>query len=125
MNHFFSRLFPPKLEPEAIQCYINRLPEQIQVSWKRDEDGLLVGRVSIGNNRDDSFWTQGKNVKDFLYMINDAVFIALDFKPEYIPVFHRMISYAPTEGILKRLSDESMKEGSFGISKSEKEFVTA
>lgn len=115
MNSFFSRFFQPKLDPAMIQYYVNQLPDQIQISWKRDDDGFLIGRVSIGNNRDDSFWTQGKNVKDFLYMINDAVFIALDFKSEYIPEFHRSIFYTPNEGILKSLNDASIKEGSFGI----------
>ena len=114
MNFLFSKLFPPKLLPEVVRCYLQRMPGTIEVAWKR-EDGLIVGRVKFGPNENDYFWTQAKMAKEFIYMVNDALFISLDMKSEYIPFMHRAISFLPNAEQLKSLNDGSIKEGSFDV----------
>ena len=115
MKNFLSFFFPPKLEKEVVQAYRHRLPKGIRVSWKR-EDGFIVGEIFVKDGCDPIF-TQALTPKEFVRMVNDAVFIAFDFKPEYIEFFHDKNIYSPTAADWSKLNDGKVPSASFGLQK--------
>lgn len=125
MLNIFSSIFGQKLDPVVMKCYVERLPEKIEVSWNRNKEGYLIGRICIGDKPDETFFTQAKTAKEFVKMVNDALFVALDIKPEYINFFHAHIPYAPSPEELHRLNDGTIKEGAFGFQKNEECLQTA
>lgn len=81
----------PRLEPEAFLAYLQRLPDDIEVEWKREDDAI-VGKVHFDNF---SFATQAKSVKDFVYCVNEGVLIANNTPDEYLEALDGVVSYAP------------------------------
>jgi len=123
MRNFLTKLFSPKLELEVVDAYLHKLPSKIAVSWKR-EDGFIIGKISYGGY--DPIYTQARNPKEFIRMVNDAVYISLDFKEEYIEFFHESDLYPPTAEEWERLNDGKITQSSFGLaSKLAHERVTA
>lgn len=113
MKNVLKKLFSPDLDIEVIDTYFHKLPDRISVSWKR-EDGFIVGEISF--NGYDPIHTQARNPKEFVRMVNDAVYIAFDLKPEYIDFFHRQKDfYAPKIEQWKELNNGEITESSFGV----------
>jgi hypothetical protein len=105
MNNLFYRLFAPKLDIEVISAYLHKLPKEIRVSWFRDE-GFIIGKIFIGPSEQDYVMTQALTPKEFFRMVNEAVYIAMDFNPEYIEFFHQQNdAYVPTDEAWHALSD--------------------
>ncbi len=48
IRNFFG--IPKKLPPEVVIAYYNRLPEDVQVSWFRDE-GFIVAEIEANGNK--------------------------------------------------------------------------
>lgn len=86
MGNIFAHLFAPSLDIEVIHAYFHKLPDSIHVLWKRD-GGFIIGEIRLSDDSEPIF-TQARNSKEFVRMVNDAVYIALNFKPEYIAFFH-------------------------------------
>ncbi len=98
---------------EVIDTYFHKLPNNISVSWKR-EDGFIIGEISF--NGFDPIYTQARTPKEFVRMVNDAVYISLDFKAEYIEFFHREKDvYSPTPKQWEELNDGKILQSSFGL----------
>lgn len=113
MKHFFSKLFSPKVDFEAILACVHKLPEQISVSWKRQE-GFIIGEISY--NGFDPIYTQARTPKEFVKMVNDAVYISLDFKPDCIEFLHReKDAYLPTDKQWEDLNNGKIAASSFGL----------
>ena len=112
---FNSFLFPQKnFFQEAFDCYLNKLPVNIKVEWERDEnDGFIVGHINADNN---TFIAQGKNAKEFIEMVNDAIYAVYDIPPQYISQLGYK-KYYPNPEQLEKLKDKSIKFASFGFNK--------
>ncbi len=110
MNYILSKLFPPKLEPEVMKAYLQRLPNRITVSWFR-ENGFIIGAIKTGD--DEEFYTQAKSPKEFVKMVNDALYVAFDFKPEYIEALHAKDIYSPPPLAWKDLNNGKIPNASF------------
>lgn len=83
---FFSKVFSPKVEIEVIHAYLNKMPKEVSVSFKK-EDRFLIGEIILEKGAD-PFYVQARTPEEFNKMVNEAVYVALDFKSEYIKFFH-------------------------------------
>ncbi len=92
-----------EIYPEALQSYYYRLPNSIEVNWKK-ENGFIVGEII--DDKKNVFYTQGKNPKDFVMMVNDAIYTAYGIKKEYkAPISNSEKFFIPNEDGWAKLSD--------------------
>ncbi len=97
--------------PEAYNCYRDKLPKIVKVDWERFEDGFIVGKVSAD---DFNFVTQGKNAKEFVRMVNDAIYTAYEIPPKYFYALGGFTTFSPPEEELLKLKNKKIKKASFG-----------
>jgi len=122
MLNIFKNLFRPKLSTEAFFAYFHRLPSKIQVDWFRDSN-FIVGQIKAG---DHEFKTQGKDAKDFIRMVNDAVYTVFDIPKDYLPLIEKNRAYKPNTQQIELLADKKVNRSGFELlRKKEKELVTA
>lgn len=109
VKDLFSR--NPQLSPEAYSAYINKLPDSIQVQWKRD--GVFI----IGNiiTDDFAFLTQGKGADDFIDMVNDAVMTIYDIPDDYLKVVKKARSFTPKPEELSQLKNGEILKATIGL----------
>ncbi len=109
---FCSFLFPKKnIFKESLECYGDKLPKTVKVSWTRENDGFIVGQIEADGNQ---FLAQGKNAEDFISMVNDAIYAVYEIPPKYISLLGGDTKYFPPPRVLEVLEDESVKNASFG-----------
>lgn len=118
MNSFLKRthlrlknnLFPLETIPEAAIAYNCRLPSEIEVSWFRD------GKFIIGNikTHDTSFMTQAKSAKEFVDMVNDALYAVYDIPIQYAQL-PNMKKLVPKPGEFQKLSDTKIHSSVIGF----------
>ncbi len=108
-------LSKPKLSREAFEAYFHRLPDGIEVNWRRDGK-FIVGSVVADGKK---FVTQGLNADEFIEMVNDAVITVFDIPEDYIDAINKSKAYSPTAEEYKRLNDNKISHSSFGSKKRE------
>ncbi len=118
----FIRKHTRKTEYEALIAYLNRLPDEVAVQWKRD-GGYITGVIKAPEIGE--FETQGKNAKDFIEMVNDAIFVAYDIPIEYFDPIQKVRQYLPPADQLIKLSDKSIKNAHFNAMGNEKALMNA
>ena len=99
LGKLFHSLKRTTFVPEAFFAYYNRLPERVEVNWERDGE-YFIGRVKAGEYE---FMTQGKGVKDFIDMVNDAVCTVYDIPVEYDAIIQKARTYMPDDETLELL----------------------
>jgi hypothetical protein len=128
MKSFLSRFFSRSaLVQEQILAYRHKLPSKVAVSWERRND-LIIGEIVLDEKGDDVIYTQAKNANEFVKMVNDAVYVAYDLKPEYIKYFHtkKECYKMPPQKEWEKLRNSEIHSGKFGVVlSSEKELVVA
>jgi hypothetical protein len=114
-KNLYRALFSPEISVEALEAYYNRLPSTISVKWHR-EMGYIVGEVQVEDNQ--PFYTQAKNGKQFIEMVNEALMVVYEVPKDYHDVlksFRKFIPRNPEE--LKKLYNNDCLEGTLGVSK--------
>ncbi|HEX8974172.1 MAG TPA: hypothetical protein VF817_01645 [Patescibacteria group bacterium] len=104
-------LLGSKIYREPFEAYYFRLPENIQVNWKRDGD-FIVGKVIAEKNE---FMTQGKSADDFVEMVNDAIYTVYGIPLEYMDAIKKARPYYPPAEIKKQLEDLSIMGNTLSI----------
>ena len=107
--------FKPDIYPEAFFADLNKLPNEIEVEWFRDE-GMIIGKVTAG---DKYFVTQGKNAEDFIKMVNESLVTVFDIPYDYFDAIVKSRSYKPKPEECKQLDDKSILRNNFGFKKEE------
>lgn len=102
-SRLLRKLFKPEIYPEAYFAYFHKLPNEIQVSWFRD-DGMIVGKVQAGAKQ---FMTQGVGADDFIRMVNESVATAFNIPDDYFDIVTKTRTYVPPAAERKLLDDES------------------
>lgn len=111
MTNFIKHIFfRPRLSREAWLAYFHRLPDTIEVDWQRD-GGFIIGRVRAGEHR---FCTQGRNAREFIEMVNDAIYAVFDIPEAYSGTLK---SYAPNHEDMQKLADGSIPAHAFNLKK--------
>lgn len=119
---FFRKIFfKPDLAEEAIEAYFCRLPDRINVKWKRDGE-FIVGWIITDDNE---FMTQGRNAKDFIDMVNDAVYTVYDIPKDYVDVISKFKTYDPPPQEIEKLQDSSITGSTIGFKRSKEIFKVA
>ncbi len=91
-----TRLFKgKKLDPEAFYAYYNRLPDTIEVKWKKSK-GIIVGIVKADNF---TFGVQEKTPDKFVDVVNEGVLVAYDTPNDYLGLLlkHRKFNPPPKD----------------------------
>ena len=116
------RLFcKPEIYPEAYFAYLNKLPNEIQVKWFRDE-GKIIGKVIAGNKE---FMTKGTTVDEFIISINQSMIAAFNIPEDYVDIVSQTKTYTLKPSERKLLEDKNTAEHSFGLVKQEQSFQLA
>src|SRR3989344_7099487 len=114
MFNLIKKVFiKPKLEKEAFDAYLNRLPAKIDVDWFRDGK-FIIGRIDTGDKK---FLTQGLSVQDFIKMVNDSIYTVYDIPEEYADVFLKNFSYDPPPKARQELENLQIKSSQINIAK--------
>ncbi len=94
--------------PEVVISCLHKLPDEVTVAFKK-EGGFLIGRIQL-KGCEDPIFIQASTPAEFTKMLNEAIYIAHDFKNEYIDFFHKKGDrYAPTPEAKKALEEISGK----------------
>ncbi len=102
-----------KINQEAFCAYLDRLPDNINVSWFRDGK-YIVGKVIAGDKK---FTTQGLSANDFIEMVNDSVFTVYDIPKEYFGIISVNKIYLPNKEQRAKLDNKNINYASFGSEK--------
>lgn len=113
IRQFFG--IQPKLPIETIQAYYNRLPDEIEVSWFRDED-FIVAEIKANGNE---FMTQGKGAEDLIDMVNDAV-ISMEIPQKFVPLMKNTKAYIPPIEEIAKLKNLSIESALISLHKDKK-----
>lgn len=103
------------LDLTVFQCQWQKLPNSIEVSWFRD-GRFIVGQVNAGEYK---FMTQGRNAKEFIEMVNDALLAVYEVPEDYLDIFLRNRKYQPDSYQMSLLTNKEIKGAEFGIKKME------
>ncbi|MCX6746494.1 MAG: hypothetical protein NTX00_05825 [Candidatus Parcubacteria bacterium] len=115
MLKLLKNLFKKPIYIEVAEAYWHKLPEEIEVKWFRDGE-YIIGKITADGH---DFMTQGKDARDFIDMVNDAVFSVYEIPKQYFDVLNAKRFYPKQEALMK-LNDNKI---SFGEINLEKELV--
>jgi len=123
---FLSKFKSSSIIEEALVCYRQKLPDRIGVSWQREKDGYIVGKVIVEENgKENYFFTQGKNGKDFIENVNDALYSYYEIPAQYISYLGGLEKYNPPLEDLEKLNDKNVRKAFIGEVFGKKEIVNA
>lgn len=99
---------------EVLVCEQNKLSDkQVQVSWTRDGE-YIVGTIHMD---DQTFFTQGRSAKEFVEMVNDAIYAVYDVEPKYAKQLghYRLV---PSKDEFEKLNNSAIKKSAFNFGES-------
>lgn len=112
---FFSKFKSSDIIEEVLDCYEQKLPEKIGVTWERQEDGYLVGNIIINQGGEKhEFFTQGQSAQDFIEMVNDAIYAYYEIPFEYTKYLGGYGRYTPPATQMQQLKDEHISKSFIG-----------
>jgi len=113
--NLFKQFFKKDYSQEAFEAYSLKLPNIIQVRWFRDGK-FIIGEIEADGYK---FMTQGRNAKEFIEMVNDALFAVYEIPEDYIDLLSKTHKFEPNEQAKSLLMDKSILRSEFGIKKLE------
>lgn len=102
-----------QLVREVAQCYADRLPQNIRVSWIRD-GRQIVGTIFFSD--EDFVMTAGETAEEFVEMVNDAIYASCEIPPQYIPALGGKMRIHPPRSEMEKLRDAAVKNSNFNFS---------
>lgn len=121
MRLFKNFFFKPQIMEEAFWAYFHKLPAEIQVEWFRD-GSFIIGKVIAG---DKEFMTQGRDAKDFVEMVNDAILTAFEIPEDYLEIVKKARIYKPSLGEINKLNDRNVSHSRIGLVRQEESLQLA
>ncbi|NQU77443.1 hypothetical protein HQ544_01980 [Candidatus Falkowbacteria bacterium] len=115
---FKNLFFKPQIDEEVLEAYFNKLPDKLSIRWVRDGK-YIVGKINADGQE---FMTQAKSAREFVYMVNDALFAMYEIPEEYLDVLQDRKSFKPNAKQLEELNDAAIKQSDMSF---EKELVAA
>lgn len=94
--------------PEVAEVHVQNLPKHVEVSWERDGE-MIVGTISLDG---DAIMTQAESAKEFVEMVNDAIYTACNIPNLYVPVLGGLTRVHPTDEEFTKLDNASVKKSS-------------
>ena len=99
---------------EVLVCEQNKLlGKNVQVSWQRDGK-YIVGSIFMDGQK---FMTQARSAKEFVEMVNDAIYAVYDVAPKYARQLgnYRLI---PSQNEFEKLNNTAVKKSAFNFDNS-------
>lgn len=112
-----KKTFDPTSE-EAALAYFYRLPDKIEVEWKK-EGNFIVGWIKIEG--EDVFMTQARSAKEFVEMVNDAIFSVYKIPVQYFKHLEEK-KFKPNSHDFQLLNDKAVRKSVLDL---KKQLVTA
>lgn len=109
--HLMWNALPWKKEEvirEVAEVHAQNLPKRVEVSWERDGE-MIVGEISLDG---DKVMTQAESAKEFVEMVNDAIYTACNIPNLYVPILGGLTRIHPTEEEFAKLDNASVKKSS-------------
>ena len=106
-------LFPPKVDPEVAYALLSKLPNTINVEWKRD-GRFIIGVIDDGSRK---YTTQAYSAKEFIDMVNDAIYTVYEIPQDYLEAVSKLKAFVPPLEVMEKLNDGSIKNASFSFQK--------
>lgn len=113
MKNFLKKFInkPIVYEEVVISCY-NKLPDKIKVDWKRNGK-YIVGKIQADEHE---FYTQALSAKEFVDMVNEALFITYNIPEEYFDILEdKKFTPSPTE--YNKLKNAAIQESIISFDK--------
>lgn len=104
--------YQPKIYKEAFDAYYNRLPDSIEVDWQRDGK-YIIGKIKAGDKK---FMTQAVSAKEFVDMVNDALFVVYKIPDEYFKALESR-KFKPLPEEFKAMNNAAIKKSKIEFSK--------
>jgi len=76
IRNMFNKFYQQKPCVEVIDSSFNKLPDEIEITWFRD-DKFIIGEIVADGN---TYMTQALSAKEFVDMVNDTLFAAKKIK---------------------------------------------
>ncbi|MEO6077652.1 MAG: hypothetical protein ABIP54_02605 [Candidatus Andersenbacteria bacterium] len=111
----------PRLEREAFDAYFYRLPENVNVSWVRDEN-YIVGSITDNGHE---YMTQAQSADELIDMVNDAVYTFHEIPEQYREAIAQYRAYNPSDAQKKLLEDAHVKSSVIAFKKNKNALRTA
>ena len=111
---FFSFFHKPELYQEAYDAYFNRLPDTLMVSWIKDGK-YIIGEIEADGEK---FMTQAKSAKEFVDMVNDALFVTYKIPEEYFDALLKFKKFEPPKEQFDALDNMAIKKSNIEFKKS-------
>ncbi|MBU1705894.1 hypothetical protein KKG19_04200 [Patescibacteria group bacterium] len=99
---------------EVLWCNKNKLPDDVRVSWERDDE-WIVGKVNVGGHE---YMTQARSAREFVEMVNDLLYAVYEIPHRYA---QKLGSYRllPNKEEFDKLNNAAVKKSSFNFVRSE------
>jgi hypothetical protein len=121
--HLMWNALPWKKEEvirEVAEVHAADLPRRVEVSWERDGE-MIVGEIFLDSEK---IMTQADSAKEFVEMVNDAIYTACNIPNLYVPMLGGFDRIHPTPEEFAKLDNASVKKSSPRFAQ-EKEIVAA
>ncbi len=106
-------LRPIELHPEALIAYFHRLPDKIRVHWFRDDD-FIIGTIEVDGEK--PFMTQGYTAREFVEMVNEAIFVVYEIPEEYFNALGAK-KFVPSCEEFERLNNAAIQNSTLQLEK--------
>jgi hypothetical protein len=120
VKNFIASNLSPRPPKEVLIAQYHKLPDQIQVSWFRD-DGFIIGNIDADGHK---YMTQALSAKEFVERVNDTLCAVYDIPQNCLNVISRYKRYEPSPEEYKDLNDIAIKESKISLVR-EKELALA
>lgn len=104
----------PELCQEAFDAYFDRLPDSLQVSWFKDGK-YIIGEVEADGEK---FMTQAVSAKEFVEMVNDALFVTYKIPEKYFDVLLASKKFMPTKDQFEAMDNIAITKSNIEFKKS-------
>ena len=91
---------------EAALAYFHKLPDNIEVRWEK-EGRFIVGWIKIEG--EDVFMTQAKSAKEFVEMVNDAIYSVYKIPVQYFKLLEKK-KFKPNPQQFELLNNATIKK---------------
>lgn len=100
-----------RVDFDEVIAYLNTLPDDIEVTWERDND-FIIGVIKEDGK---TYMTQAKSGDEFIEMVNDAVYTACNIPENLKDSLGAFKAYEPPEDARKKLGDLSVHKAEISV----------
>jgi len=113
IRNMFNKFYQQKPCVEVIDSSFNKLPDEIEITWFRD-DKFIIGEIVADGN---TYMTQALSAKEFVDMVNDTLFAAYEIPENCFSILKKNKKFEPTKEGFERLNNVAIKSSKMSFVK--------